>query len=148
MIAETSPRHILVVSCLIRNPADEVLLVRHYKRGWEIPQGRVENGETLVAALHREVLEETGLRIQAARLRTVWSKRSEPSAVIFCFAAEHQDGIPRPSEETPELAWFSIDRARSQVVHAVNRDRLQDLLEPDLTLRFRSYRTGPYQLLD
>ena len=42
-----NPRHIVVVGCLIRNGNDEVLLVRHHKRGWEMPQGRVEEGEGL-----------------------------------------------------------------------------------------------------
>jgi len=148
MSSESSPRHILVVSCLIRNPAGEVLLVRHHQRGWELPQGRVETGEALVDALHREVHEETGVTIAAPRLRTVWSKRSEPSAVIFCFAAEHRDGTLRPSAETPELAWVAADEARQRVTHPVNRDRLHDLLEPAPELRFRSYSTGPYRLLD
>jgi len=145
---ENSPRHILVVSCLVSNPQGQVLLVRHHKRGWELPQGRVENGETLLDALHREVLEETGVRIEAARLATVWSKVSEPTAAIFCFVAGHRDGMPTPSDETPELAWFSLDDARRQVTHPVNRDRLLTLLEDAGTLRFRSYATGPYQLID
>jgi len=147
-MTEPSPRHILVVSCLIRNPAGEVLLVRHHLRGWEIPQGRVEIGEALIDALHREVMEEAGVTITAATLQTVWSKRSEPSALIFCFRADHLEGEPRPSEETPELAWLSVEEARRRVVHPVNRDRLGDLLDPAASLRFRSYSTGPYTLLD
>ncbi|MEU9130504.1 NUDIX domain-containing protein [Kitasatospora sp. NPDC048540] len=47
---------------------DRILLVRRkpddYLGGlWEIPSGRVEPGETILDALHRETAEETGLAI-------------------------------------------------------------------------------------
>ncbi|WP_037913290.1 NUDIX domain-containing protein [Actinacidiphila yeochonensis] len=48
--------------------ADRVLLVRRkpddYLGGlWEIPSGKVEAGESILGALHRETTEETGLTI-------------------------------------------------------------------------------------
>lgn len=39
----------------------KVLFVRHPSRGWEIPGGHVESGETPEIALMRELKEETGL---------------------------------------------------------------------------------------
>lgn len=44
---------------------DRVLLVKRskapYKGAWSLPGGRVEPGETLLAAIRREISEETGL---------------------------------------------------------------------------------------
>lgn len=148
MNQEHSPRHILVASCLVRNEADQILLVRHYRRGWELPQGRVETGEALLEALQREVHEETGIMITAPRLATVWSKLSEPAAVIFCFCAEYLDGDLIPSEETPELGWYNEAEAGSMIIHPVNQDRLRVLLGNSGTTQFKSYRTGPYRRLD
>ncbi len=142
------PRHILVASCLIRNNAAQLLLVRHYKRGWELPQGRIEEGETLLEALHREVLEETGVTICNPQLAILWSKISDPAALIHGFVAEYANGLPTPSEETPAVEWCSAEQALLRVEHPVNRDRLVALLKPDGRLQLRSYATGPYRVLD
>lgn len=141
------PRHILVVSCLVRNAEGDILLVRHKKRGWELPQGRVEEGEGLLAALHREVLEETGVTITAPAAAAVWSKLTAPAALIHGFVAEFAAGTPTPSEETPEVAWLAEAEARKRIDHPVNRDRLADLLTCTDGVSFYRYTTGPYRRL-
>ncbi|WP_305044584.1 NUDIX hydrolase [Geoalkalibacter sp.] len=143
----TEPRHTVVVGGLVRNEQGEILLIRHHRRGWEIPQGRVEEGEGLLDALHREVREETGLDIAAGPLAAVFSKTSAPSAVIFTFLAQAQGGVLRPSEETPELAWFAAEAVLARVTHPVNRDRLQTLLSFDGRTIFRAYAASPFQVL-
>lgn len=141
------PKHILVTSALVRNADDQLLLVRHHLRGWEIPQGRVEEGENLIFGLSREILEETGVTISHARLAVVWSKVSHPAAVIFCFIARHAAGELTPSKETPEVLWCDETRARLLISHPVNRDRVVALLKHSGAVQFRSYATGPYRLL-
>ncbi|MDH6126061.1 NUDIX domain-containing protein [Kitasatospora sp. GP82] len=56
------------VAAAVINHDGRVLLVRRnpddYMGGmWEIPSGTVETGETILDALHRETIEETGLTI-------------------------------------------------------------------------------------
>jgi len=138
-------QHLLVVSCLVRNSDGEVLLVRHNRRGWELPQGRVEAGESLLAALHREVREETGVTIVIPRLAAAWSKLSAPSAMILGFCADYAAGEPIPSLETPEVAWLAETAVRDRIKHPVNRDRFEALLSFDGRVRFFSYETGPYR---
>ncbi len=143
----SQPKHLVVVSCMIRNDAGEILLVRHHIRGWELPQGRVEEREALVYALSREVLEEAGVTICNSRPAIIWSKVSDPAAVIFCFTADYSSGEPTPSPETPEVEWCPADQVLPRVTHPVNRDRIKALLEHDGGLQLRSYATGPYRLL-
>jgi len=140
------PKHIIVVGCLVRNDTGQVLLIRHPRRGWEIPQGRVEEGEDLFAAARREVLEETGMTVEPGPLAAVWSKLTPPAALIFNFLATSREGTLRSSEESLEVAWFTDEEALRQVTHPVNRDRLQVLLDFDGRIVYRSYTPNPYQL--
>jgi len=140
------PKHTIVVSSLVRNASDQVLLIHHHRRGWEIPQGKVEEGESLTGALHREVLEETGIRIEAGPLAAVWSKLSSPAALILGFLARYRSGEPTASDESPEVGWFSADQALELITHPVNRDRLRTLLGFSGTILYRAYTPSPYQV--
>jgi len=53
------------VGALIFNGAGEVLMIRTHKWSglWGIPGGKIKWGETSENALHREILEETGLKV-------------------------------------------------------------------------------------
>jgi len=147
MSTGNEPLHTLVVGCLVRNDREEVLLIKHQKRGWEIPQGRVEEGESLIDALHREVLEEAGVLIHPGSLATVWSKLTPPSAVIFTFLGRYLSGRPAPSGDSVEAAWFTPAEAVERVTGSVMRDRLQTLLNFDGTIKYRSYTVKPYQVV-
>lgn len=57
----------LGVRGVVENEVGEVLFVRHtYTKGWFLPGGGVERGETTDLALRRELEEEGGVRITAA----------------------------------------------------------------------------------
>ena len=62
---EASHPPIATVGALIYNAAGEVLMVRTHKWSnlWGIPGGKIKWGETAVAALRREIEEETGLAV-------------------------------------------------------------------------------------
>lgn len=142
------PRHVLVVCCLARYPDGRILAVRHERRGWELPQGRVEEGEALMEALHREVHEEAGVTIANPRLAAVWSKLTEPAALIHGFVADYADGQLVPSPETPEVAWLTETEALKNFAHPVNHHRLTDLTAFAGKVLFSSYTTGPYRRVE
>lgn len=141
------PLHAVIVSCLVRNRAGDVLLIRHPRRGWELPQGHVEAAEDLPAAAVREVREETGIEVRIERLVAVFSKLGpDPSAVIFGFTASPLSGQPTTSEESLEVGWFAPENARLMPEHPVNRERLTDLLDQTEGILYKAYQMGPYQL--
>ena len=94
----------------------KVLLVRRARspaRGfYSLPGGRVEFGESLHTALHREVDEETALRIQIVGLAG-W-REVLPGAsggghyLIMSFAARWAAGEPVLNEEHDDFKWLSV----------------------------------------
>jgi 8-oxo-dGTP pyrophosphatase MutT (NUDIX family) len=57
----------LGVRAAVFDAQHRILLVRHsYVAGWYFPGGGVEAGETVAAALERELMEEAGIRLDAA----------------------------------------------------------------------------------
>jgi 8-oxo-dGTP diphosphatase len=95
----------------------KVLLVRRArspaKGFYSLPGGRVEFGESLHAALHREVDEETALRIEIAGLAG-W-REVLPSAaggghyLIMSFAARWTAGEPVLNDELDDFRWLPPD---------------------------------------
>jgi len=78
---------------------------------WEGVSGRVQPGEDPIAAARREVLEETGLRVEIrSRPLTAYAalRRGEPMTVIV-FAAEHQGGEVMISEEHDAFRWCELE---------------------------------------
>jgi 8-oxo-dGTP diphosphatase len=79
---------------------------------WSIPGGRVEPGEDAVAAVHREVLEETGLSVEVVRLLGVVEldgPPAAPGAPLIVYVA--QDFLCTPVGSTVPASLQAADDA-------------------------------------
>ncbi len=81
---EIEPKHVLVV---VRN-GEKFLCSIHRERGIEFPGGKVENGESLLDAAVREVIEETNVKIRNIRELCHYIVREEQSFCKVVFVAE------------------------------------------------------------
>ncbi len=146
-MADSAPRHIVAASALIRNQKGEIALVRTERRGWELPGGQIELGETLTEGLEREIFEECGIAVELGRLAHVRSNLSS-CIVIFCFHATYVSGELRPSEETPEVRWANQQTALELITHPALHLSLRGLLKNDGQLLYQAYRRNPFEVLE
>ncbi len=116
MTSPVPPSHpqLAVSAAIFRD--GKILLVRRArapaKGFYSLPGGRVEFGETLHAALQREVDEETGLKIEIVGLagwREVLPGTGGGHYLIMSFAARAAVGEPVLNEELDDFRWSAPD---------------------------------------
>lgn len=95
--------------------------------GWEIPAGRIDDGETPVEAAAREALEETGWSPTSLQhLTTYFPTNGTSDATFHVFlgeGAEHR-GDPEDTDESERVEWLSWDRVRDEIAAGAVNDGL------------------------
>lgn len=98
---------------------DRFLVVREakHRQHWYLPAGRVEPGETLVAAAHRETLEEAGVPIVLeGLLKILHTPYADCARVRVVFLARPADATPPksvPDEHSLGARWVTLDELAS-----------------------------------
>ena len=125
----------LTVLCLIHKN-DKYLLQDRIKNDWKgytLPGGHIEPGESIVDAVIREMQEETGLTIRHPHLCGVKQfPLEEGRYIVFLFETEEFEGDLRSSEEGT-MQW--IDEKELSQVNLVEDfgDLIEVMLNDTLT---------------
>lgn len=120
--------YLRVVAAAIVDGAGRVLIAQRppgkWQAGrWEFPGGKIEPGETEEAAVHRELHEELGIRVLAARpLAEVSHDYGDRRVAMALWLVSGFEGVPR-GLDGQALRWVEA----SELADA-------DLLEADLPL--------------
>jgi 8-oxo-dGTP diphosphatase len=132
------PKHIVAVAGLVEDAQGRVLMIRSPRRDWEFPGGQVEEGEDLVCALQREILEETGIEVTVGKLAGVYSN-VKSHIVMFDFLCKPVSGEVRTSPESLAVEWVEREEVLGRIIRPVIRDRMRDMLEFEGEIVYRSY---------
>jgi len=112
------PRHpLLGVGALIFD-GDRILMAERggepLKGWWSLPGGLVETGESLEAAIRREVREETGLEVRPLGVVEIFERimrdaqgAAEYHYVLIDYICRVLGGVPRAGDDVSRVEWVA-----------------------------------------
>lgn len=117
-----------------------VALVRNSKRGWELPGGHWEKGETIEQAVIREVAEEACCQIKTPRLfgvqRFIYSVPVKqypfPEAYIAYYTADIEKLLqqsPKFQQEIHQTGLFSKSEAQQLLTQWYQKQLVAEILD-------------------
>jgi ADP-ribose pyrophosphatase YjhB (NUDIX family) len=121
---------------------DRVLLVQRAaepsKGQWSVPGGVIELGETIAAAVRREVREECGIEIEPGQVVNVADRVSPDEAgrirhhyVVIYLLARYVGGEARASSDAAAVRWVTHEELDGLDMVPVARQALQRAFELD-----------------
>ena len=110
--------------------------------GYAFPGGHIEEGESLVESVIREIEEETGLTISNPQLAAVknWQLEDGTRYIVFCYKATEFTGQLRSSEEG-EVSWVEKDQLEKLDLSYDMLPMLEVMEDPDLSEYYYRKRT-------
>ena len=122
-LSYTPPKHIVSAAAIVLNDQNEILLIKGPRRGWEMPGGQVEEGESLSDAAIRETKEESGIDIEIVKFCGIYQT---------LFLGRAIGGIPTTSPESLEVGFFPIEQALQMVTINNFRERIKHCLDESM----------------
>ena len=144
------PNHLVSACGLVRKDG-RILLIRNPKRGWELPGGTAEQGETITEALRREIYEESGILSEPEHLTGIYQNLVAkdgygplegvkiPPLINFAFICRYISGEATVSDESEDVRWVTPEEAKRMITHPLYAERLADILKYDNGVVFSSY---------
>lgn len=110
------------------------LVLRYGEGHWDFPKGHIEDGETAISAMLREVHEETGLDVEPVTgfeheieysFRARYDNNRPKHKTVVFFIARSKSKDVRLSHEHSAYVWLELDKALAKVTYDNSRDVLR-----------------------
>lgn len=115
---------------------------KNHWSGYAFPGGHIEEGESLVESVIREIEEETGLTIMNPHLIAVknWQLEDGIRYIVFCYKTTEFTGQLRSSDEG-EVSWVEKDQLEKLDLSYDMLPLLEVMEDPDLSEFYYRKRT-------
>jgi len=124
----TPSKHFVSAAAIVLNDQKEILLIKGPIRGWEMPGGIVEEGESLKDAAIRETKEESGIDIEVLKFCGVF-QNVKKSICNTLFLAKPIGGEFTTSSESLEVGFFPVEQASEMITIDNFRQRIEYCLD-------------------
>ncbi|OCA84540.1 ADP-ribose pyrophosphatase [Bacillus sp. FJAT-27225] len=118
-------------AAIVFNDLGEILLIKGPRRGWEMPGGQVEEGESIKAAAIRETKEESGIDIEITKFCGIF-QNVDRSICNTLFLGKAIGEQPQTSPESLEVVFFPIEKALEMITLKNFRQRIDYCLNESL----------------
>src|SRR5699024_3820436 len=113
-IFDTPSKHFVSAAAIVLNDQKEILLIKGPMRGWEIPGGIVEEGESLKNAAIRETKEESGIDVEILNFCGIF-QNVKKSICNTLFLAKPIGCEFTTSTESLEVGYFPSEQALEMI---------------------------------
>jgi len=112
------PRPAVTVDAILISKKNTVLLIERdrepYKGSWALPGGFIEMDEPLETACHRELEEETGLKVGLLiQFKAFGGVNRDPRhrtiSVVF-YSFQDEEAIPKAGDDAAKAQWFPLSQ--------------------------------------
>jgi len=117
-------------------------------RSWELPGGKIDEGESLPAGACREVWEETGMEVQLEAMTALY-KCARQDGLMFVFLGRCVGGRLQPrSREIEEARWERLEKIEERIKCGLHRQRVADCLSFAGSPVYRLIRKHPFEIYE
>ncbi len=129
LVRAGTPNYTVGAVCALEHDGFVLMLSQPHRRGWSLPGGLLDHGESPAQAVAREVAEETGLRIDPGDQVAVGvHPKTQSVDVIFRVVLDHRPELDLAAEAR-RSRWFDLaeiadaDRETRQILRSLGQSR-------------------------
>ncbi|AWK14197.1 8-oxo-dGTP diphosphatase MutT [Candidatus Fukatsuia symbiotica] len=128
-------QHLQIAIGIVRSTQQEIFITQrvnhsHMAGSWEFPGGKIEQNETPLAALKRELLEEIGITVQQASLfKTLQHHYTDRALTLHFYLVKRWQNEPFGREGQP-TRWVHQSELRSTEFPPANGEIIEMLTQP------------------